>query len=144
MAKKTRKQVEPVVQQELNTTNEVLDTTNELDDKMEVVEEIPAVIEDDVDSNTELYEQPTNLFSVDLSNYGLKKDEAEKFINNAIKFYFENRDKNFVVSEEETTLDTKNTDVSPVINEFEKSLKLFNYVPKQKVLNFLKELKEKL
>jgi BioD-like phosphotransacetylase family protein len=110
----------------------------------EVVVEKPVV--DIKSESVQKEEKNEHLFSVDVSNYDIKKDEAEKLINTAIKFYFENKDKVFVnvqldveISESE-----KDNNIIILINDFEKGLKLFNYIPKNKVLSFLKSLKENL
>jgi hypothetical protein len=86
-----------------------------------------------------------HLFTIDVSNYGIKKDEAEKLVNTALKFYFENKDKTFVVESEVEITETKEEgNMLNLITEYEKTLKLFNYVPKNKVISFLKVLKENI
>lgn len=127
-AKGTKKKTEkPKDKVEIKNVEETVVDTHKVDIKSEPVQE----------------EKNEHLFSVDVSNYGIKKDEAEKLINTAIKFYFENKDKVFVEPKEEEDSEEKdNTVINDLINEYEKTLKLFNYVPKSKVISFLKSLKE--
>lgn len=118
---------------------------------IEQVEEIPVLESKELtEQEVENQESKGNLdhmFTLDVSNYGIKKDEAEKLINTAIKFYFENKDKSF--SEEnakEVVIEQKESsnDLITVLDKFEKELKLYNYIPKQKVLSFIKNLRSLL
>lgn len=86
------------------------------------------------------------IFTMDISDYGVKVDEAEKFVKKAIKFYFENKDKKLLeVSSTKEKLDNgTNTNISFLINKiniFEKNLYKYNYLPKKIVTNFIKDLK---
>jgi hypothetical protein len=115
----------------------------------EKVEETETTLQnlDTKEVNVQKEEKNEHLFSIDVSNYGIKKDEAEKLVNTALKFYFENKDKSFVEPKIEDELEQEvkePSDLVGMINDYEKSLKLFNYVPKNKVLSFLKTLKENL
>ena len=98
------------------------------------------------ETNVQKKEINEHLFTIDVSNYGIKKDEAEKLVNIALKFYFENKDKTFIISESEEIKeeDDKSDKINTLISDYEKSLKLFNYVPKNKILSFLKLIKENL
>ena len=54
--------------------------------------------EDDI-----VVEQPKEektLFMMNISEFGVKQDEAEKFVKSAIRFYFENKDKKLVEESE--------------------------------------------
>lgn len=86
------------------------------------------------------------IFTMDISDYGVKVDEAEKFVKKAIKFYFENKDKKLLeVSSTKEKLDNgTNTNISFLINKiniFEKNLYKYNYLPKKIVTDFIKDLK---
>jgi len=119
--------------------------------KKEEVKKPELIKEDNVqemDSKTDNVQniiENEHLFTIDVSNYGIKKDEAEKLVNTALKFYFENKDKTFVVESEVEITETKEEgNMLNLITEYEKTLKLFNYVPKNKVISFLKVLKENI
>ena len=116
----------------------------EIKNTEETVVETPLV--DTKSETVQKEEKNEHLFSVNVSDYGIKKDEAEKLINSAIRFYFENKDKVFVEPKEEESVEQseESSNIIELINEYEKSLKLFNYIPKNKVLSFLKALKENL
>jgi hypothetical protein len=137
---KGRKKVEKI-----ETNNAELD---EIKSESIIVTEENNIIIDELNDTVDYIEHNTQtnnseLFAINMSEYGIKTDEAEKFVNTAIKFYFDNRDKVFVENNTVTESETEdNKEVLNFINDFEKSLKLFNYVPKNKVITFLKKLKE--
>jgi len=102
-------------------------------------------IEDDI-----VIEQPkeeNTLFMMNISEFGVKQDEAEKFVKSAIKFYFENKDKKLVKeSEVKQVVQTQSTDnrfdqVLEKIKRFEDQIKNNQFIPKRTVLEFLKDLK---
>jgi hypothetical protein len=140
MAKKTTKKT--------NKTEEVINDSLLQQEEIKKSESVKKEIIQEMDSKTDNVQnivENEHLFTVDVSNYGIKKDEAEKLVNTALKFYFENKDKTFVVESEVEITETKEeSNILNLISEYEKTLKLFNYVPKNKVLSFLKILKENL
>lgn len=147
MAKRIAKRKENVVEEpikvmeELNTQLDVVEEKVTID---EISEEFVYKSMESVES-VEKKENHQNLFSIDVSSYGIELDEAEKLINNAIKFYYDNKDKNFVEDKPLTSeVDHKEKGIHNMIAEYEKSVKFFNFIPKAKVLSFLKSLKEKL
>jgi hypothetical protein len=131
-----------------NKTEEVINDSLLQQEEIKKSESVKKEIIQEMDSKTDNVQnivENEHLFTVDVSNYGIKKDEAEKLVNTALKFYFENKDKTFVVESEVEITETKEeSNILNLISEYEKTLKLFNYVPKNKVLSFLKILKENL
>lgn len=121
----------------------VLETVVTTEPKEEVVEE-EIVSGDGLLSEDLVVEKEDHLFTMDVSMYGIKKEETEKLINTAIKFYFENKDKVLVEPSSDVEETKEQSDLLGLIAEYEKTLKLFNYVPKSKVITFLKTLKENL
>lgn len=85
-------------------------------------------------------------FMMDISEFGVKFDEAEKFVKTAIRFYFENKDKNFdtqVVQQEVVSeSNDKFLQVLDKIKRFEDQIKMNQYIPKKTVVDFLNNLKQ--
>jgi hypothetical protein len=150
----TRPQLEEEVQ-----TEEIL--MEEPKEEMAVEDQITDVVtrlqlEEEVQTEEILIEQPKEdkrVFMMDISEFGVKGDEAEKFVKTAIRFYFENKDKKMVdeskLKEIEESLssinDQKSDDryfkVLERIKKFEDQIKNNQFVPKKTVLDFLKDLK---
>lgn len=127
MPRKTKKQLEEEAK--------ALQTDTKTD-KVEVKE---SVQEEENVNKVDVKEQQKEMFTMDISDYGVKPEEAEMFVKNAIKFYFENKSKVFVNPEElSKTLDN---DLTGKIKQFEDQIKYNQYVPKRTVDLFLKSLK---
>jgi hypothetical protein len=101
--------------------------------------------EDDI-----VVEQPkeeNTLFMMNISEFGVKQDEAEKFVKSAIRFYFENKDKKlFEESEVKQVVVSESNDgrfdhVLEKIKRFEDQIKNNQFIPKRTVIDFLKYLK---
>lgn len=85
------------------------------------------------------------LFSMDISKYGIKMEEAEKFVNTALKFYFENKSKVILSQQEFDKLNevkpiSVDSDILEKIKKFEHQIEFKQYIPKNIVSKFLKEL----
>lgn len=122
---------EVVVQENVVTEEPVKEETVTEEVMSEVVTEEPA--------------QTKEMFVMDISDYGVKVEEAEKFVKTAIKFYFENKDKQLVeessTSKKETNTNIDMSSVIDKINTFEKGLYKYSYLPKKMVTDFIKDLK---
>jgi hypothetical protein len=124
----------------VESKEEVLVTESVLEDsKEEIVMEQP--------------KEDKKVFMMDISEFGVKADEAERFVKTAIRFYFENKDKKMVEESKLAELEKSLADVSTTnsdgkyekvmerIKKFEDQIKNNQFVPKKVVLDFTKELK---
>lgn len=132
---------EVVVEETIVTEEPVKEETVTEEVMSEVVTEEPVIEEPS---------QTKEMFTMDISDYGVKLEEAEKFVKTAIKFYFENKDKQLVelssTKEKETVENITNTtdmlSLMNKINTFEKGLFKYSYLPKNMVVEFIKDLKK--
>jgi hypothetical protein len=85
-------------------------------------------------------------FMMDISEFGVKFDEAEKFVKTAIRFYFDNKDKNFDIQAVQQVIEPASNDkfseVLDKVKRFENQIKMNNYIPKRTVVDFLNDLKK--
>lgn len=96
--------------------------------------------------------EENKLFTMDIREFGVKFEDAEKFVNNAIRFYIENKDKKlfdelelekmkeFIESKSNNKGD-KFEESLQKIKKFEDQIKMNQFIPKRTVLDFLKDLK---
>lgn len=115
-------------------------------------EEKLTVVKDQItDAVTSVYtpKEEQNMFMMDISEFGVKFDEAEKFVKTAIRFYFENKDKKLVeesnhINEVQVHFESndKFSIVLEKIKRFENQIKMNQYIPKKTVVDFLNDLKQ--
>jgi hypothetical protein len=138
-----KKIVEDFVTDSVTVFSEVVEQVQE--DVLEEQEEV--IVEDSV---VELQEDSKNHFMMDISEFGVKADEAEKFVKTAIRFYFENKDKKMVEDSKlekvkeslsTTNVDGKYEEVLQKVKKFEDTIKMNQFVPKKLIMEFTKSLK---
>lgn len=123
------------------------------------VEEKPVeVVQDQITDSVRVKEETVlvpelkkEIFTMDISEFGVKFEDAEKLVKTAIRFYFENKDKKlFDNSEVNKTKDLIEVNTNQVdkfeetlekIKKFEDQIKMNQFIPKKNVLDFLKDLK---
>lgn len=91
------------------------------------------------------------VFTMDITEFGVKLEEAEKFVKTAIRFYFENKDKKLFDElelkkmkefiESKSNNGDKFEESLQKIKRFEDQIKMNQYLPKKTVTDFLKDLK---
>lgn len=135
------------------TTNKVQETEIE-EVKEQITEKVDVVVEDDTTEEVEEQvvqpevKQEKEIFTMDITEFGVKFEDAEKFVKTAIKFYFENKDKKLFDDNQlesmKTLINSKsdNNAILEKIKRFENQIKMNQYVPKKTVVDFLKDLKQ--
>jgi hypothetical protein len=91
------------------------------------------------------------VFTMDITEFGVKLEDAEKFVKTAIRFYFENKDKKLFDEPElkkmKEFIESKSNEGNKFeeslqkIKRFEDQIKMNQFIPKKTVLDFLKDLK---
>lgn len=135
------------------TTNKVQETEIE-EVKEQITEMADVVVEDDTTEEVEEQvvqpevKQEKEIFTMDITEFGVKFEDAEKFVKTAIKFYFENKDKKLFDDNQlesmKSLINSKsdNNTILEKIKRFENQIKMNQYIPKKTVLDFLKDLKQ--
>jgi hypothetical protein len=149
---KGRKPAKPRVEEKKIVEDFVTDSVTVVSEVVEEVQEDVLEEQEEVtveDSVVEVQEDK-NHFMMDISEFGVKADEAEKFVKTAIRFYFENKDKKMVedskVEKVKESLSTTNVDgkyeeVLQKVKKFEDTIKMNQFVPKKVIMEFTKSLK---
>lgn len=88
---------------------------------------------------TPIKNENTMKFEIDVSQLGILPTDAELLVNNSIKYYINN--KNIIENNLEKENQLKDG-INNIINEYEKSIKFYNYIPKTKILKFINNIKE--
>jgi len=134
MPRKSKKQLEEEAKMKAATD----ESTKVVDEpvKEEGQQEEPVV-----EQPTEEGDNTDDRLLMDVSDYGSDMSEAETFVKTAVMFYLENKSKVFV-EEDTVKKDSFGYDeIVKKIEEFKKSTKFNQYIPKGTVDKFLNSLK---